>query len=60
MKAETLQRKVTDLLDRVEFLVETNMESKGDKECDCQKLCVLNALSELYQNVNGIEQADMK
>ncbi len=34
------------------------MPSKGNKEADCQKLCLKNALNHLDSCINGIELED--
>jgi hypothetical protein len=35
------------------------LPSKGQKEEDCQRLCLLNALSDVEHCVNGTTQDDM-
>jgi len=36
------------------------MPSKGDREEDCQRLCLHNALNNFDRHVNGTEQEDME
>lgn len=40
-------------------MVQARMKSRGDKEEDCQKLCVLNALEKLERNLTGVKAEDM-
>lgn len=55
-----LTSKIGNLIYQIQDLIEDNLESKGLKEEDCQKLYVLNRLSELENSISGIEQEDLK
>ena len=45
--------------DDIRFIIESVMPSKGLKEGDCQRLCLLNRLSDLEHAINGITSSDL-
>jgi len=48
------QAKIDDLKDWV-----SNLASHGDKEEDCQRLVILNAISQVEMAINGTEYEDL-
>jgi hypothetical protein len=59
MKLKTLQAKIEKHLEAIRTLVQDNMQSKGDKETECQRLCVLNRVSDVEHASNGIVESDL-
>ena len=59
MNVLELQSEITYYLDKVEKIIKEQMPDKGLKCEDAQKVCVLNALNKLYQNVAGITDLDL-
>jgi phosphopantetheine adenylyltransferase len=50
--------KAEALTDHLRLLIE-QMPSKGDVEADCQRLCLLNRVSEVEQYINGTKPEDL-
>ena len=50
-----LEEKAND----IRFIIESIMPSKGDKEEYCQRLCLLNRLSDFEYAINGITSNDL-
>ena len=60
LKLIQLKNKLDEQYEIIHQLIMENLESNGDKECDCQRICVLNALNNLEHTFSGIEQGDLK
>ena len=58
MKASTFKLLMAEQTEQVRQLI-VIMPDKGDKEEASQKLCLLNALSDLEHCVNGVTDEDM-
>jgi len=59
MKVQLLQEILEAKAEENRSIIESNMPSRGLKECNCQQLCLLNRLNDFTYAVNGIEQSDM-
>lgn len=60
--SETLREFTKDVeehIDAINDIVESRMRNTGDVCADSQKVCVLNALSELQSNINGVYPEDL-
>ena len=56
-RVDDLQDRAQPLLDDLEELVR-EVPSKGDKSEDCQRLTILQAISEVYYALNGLKEED--
>ena len=52
-KAEKLTASLRELIDK-------SILQTGEKEEDCQKICLLNALNHLEHTITGVEDTDIK
>lgn len=59
MKANKLKSLLEDKAEELRSMIESNMQSKGNVEVDCQRLCLINRLNDLSYCINGIEQSDL-
>jgi len=59
MKLPELVSETQRHMNAIEDLVKANMPQKGDKPEYCQKLCVLQDLSNLRSSVAGIKAEDL-
>ena len=57
--AETYRARAEKLIEKLTDLTENNIPSHGDKEEDCQRICILNAISGVEHSVNGLRESDM-
>jgi len=60
MPLEELQETLEIHTDRLRVLIDENLKNDGDKECDSQRLCLLNRLSDFEDYINGIQEEDLK
>jgi len=59
-RVETLQSNLESLTTSLRVMIETYMKDDGLKECDSQRMCLLNRLSDLEYTINGIQEEDLK
>lgn len=59
METEELMQILDDKTEEIRDIIEANMPSNGDIEEDCQRLCLLNRLSDFEQYVSGIVDDDL-
>jgi len=60
MPLEELQETLEIHTNRLRVLINENLKNDGDKECDSQRICLLNRLSDFEYTVNGIQEEDLK
>jgi len=60
MSLEELQKTLAIHTNRLRVLINENLKNDGDKECDSQRICLLNRLSDFEYTVNGIQEEDLK
>ena len=60
MSLEELQETLEIHTNRLRVLINENLKNDGDKECDSQRICLLNRLSDFEYTVNGIQEEDLK
>lgn len=58
LKLALFKEVAEELVERLKMVV-VDMPSKGDKEEDCQRLCLLNKIYEVEYCINGTEPQDM-
>ncbi len=54
-----IQQSLEKTLDEAKEIITIHLSNKGDKCCDCQRICLLNQLSSLEALVNGISVEDL-
>jgi hypothetical protein len=59
MELPDLIHSLENRIEEIQTLITENMPSKGDKEEDCQRLCLLNRLSDFEHTVNGTTMKDL-
>lgn len=60
MSLEELQKTLAIHTNRLRVVINENLKNDGDKECDSQRICLLNRLSDFEYTVNGIQEEDLK
>ena len=55
-----IQQSLEKTLDEAREIITIHLRNKGDKCCDCQRVCLLNQLSSLEALVNGTSVDDLK
>jgi hypothetical protein len=60
MSLEELQETLENHTNRLRVLINENLKNDGDKECDSQRMCLLNSLSDFEDTINGIQEEDLK
>jgi len=60
MKIVKFKELASDMLWEFEDLIETEMGDQGDTCEYSQKICVKNALKQLFANLNGVVKKDLK
>ena len=58
-RLEELKEKIYEKIFEIQKLITDNVEPRGDKEEDCQRLYMLNRLSGFEYAVNGLEEEDL-
>ena len=54
-----IQQALEKTLDETREIITIHLSNKGDKCCDCQRVCLLNQLSSLEALVKGISVDDL-
>ena len=57
-KLSIIKSQANFLMEELEELIR-ELPSKGDVESECQRLCLLNRLSDLEKTFNGLEESDL-
>lgn len=60
MSLEKLQEKLEIHTNKLLILIDKHMKDDGLKECDSQRICLLNRLNDLEYTINGIQEEDLK
>lgn len=59
-RAIEFKNKAEKLTARLRELIDKSILQTGEKEEDCQKICLLNALNHLEHTITGVEDTDIK
>lgn len=59
-KATAFKNKAEKLTASLRELIDKSILQTGEKEEDCQKICLLNALNHLEHAISGVEDIDIK
>lgn len=60
MSVKKLKTLLESKTEEIRCVIESNIASKGCVESECQRLCLLNRLSDFEHYVNGIVDSDLK
>jgi len=60
MSLEELQETLEIHTNRLRVLIDEHVKDEGLKECDSQRICLLNRLSDFEYTINGIQEEDLK
>lgn len=59
MKAQEIRVMLENKTQQMRAIINSNMLERGLKSNDCQRMALLNAISEVEHLINGIEQSDI-